>query len=138
MADIPIPVVETLIHPPLGLVKRALITGVFSGEGSLSRPTGALPPFNNVNAYGLTWSIFNIPAGWGRELGSPQYYEPRLVQLSTVHADYEGHQLISEWHDFFSEGVYWLWQNAGPLYVHFVISPGVVLNFWWLVRGPLG
>jgi hypothetical protein len=56
-----------------------------------------------------------------------------MMRLSTVHTDLSGHDITSEWHDFFSEGVYWLWANPGPTRVHYDISPGVVVNFFWLL-----
>lgn len=126
-----------LIHPPIGFLRRALITGIFSGSGDLTRATGALPPFNNVNAYGLTWSIFSVPIGFGKIEGHPDVYYERLVQFSTVHEDFEAHQMISEYHDFHAEGIYWMWETAGPKKVHYEIAPGVQLNLYWLeVRIP--
>lgn len=131
------PVGNLLIHPPIGFLRRAVIPGVISGSGDLTRPTGALPPFNNVNAYGLSWSIFSIPAGFGKAEGFPDVYYERLVQLSTVHEDFEGHQMISEYHDFHAEGLYWLWETAGPKAVHYEVTPGVELVVYWLeVRIP--
>jgi hypothetical protein len=125
------PILEAILHPPLGLIQRELI-GTVSGSGDLTRDTGALPPFNNVNAYGLTWDIFTLPAGWGIEFGFPNVYEPRLLQAATVHRDFAGHDIVSEYHDFYAEGIYWLWENPGPQYVHYEISPGIELTLFWL------
>jgi len=127
------PISEALLHPPLGLIKRLLIPGTFENSGDLQRMTGALPPFNNVNAYGLTWSFFTIPAGFGQTPGFPVIYDERMLQLSTVHTSFDGHDVISEYHDFRVDGIYWLWQNPGPTRIHYEIAPGVVLTFFWLV-----
>jgi hypothetical protein len=127
------PVHDLLTAPPLGFIRRTLIPGVFAGSGDLTRPQAIpVPPFNNVNAYGLTWDIFTVPAEFGFILGSPLFYFERLVQLSTIHADAAGHQLVSEFHDFHVEGIYWLWANAGPTRVHYEIQTGVTLVLYWL------
>jgi hypothetical protein len=123
---------ELLLHPPLGLITRELITGVFDGSGDLDR-SGPTPPFNHVNAFGLTWDFFTVPAGMGRTLGNPVIYEQRMLQLSTVHEGFDGHALVSEYHDFYAEGIYWLFANPGPLRVHYEIAPGVEVTFFWLL-----
>lgn len=128
-----VPLLQTILHPPLGAVRREIIPGTFSGAGDLQRPASVLPPFQNVNAYGLTWSIFTVPPGYGRRLGSPDVYDQRIVQVGTVHEDPDGHRLTSEWHEFHVEGVYWLWENPGPHHVHYEIGPGVSLVFYWLI-----
>lgn len=131
--NIPTPIVDLVLHPPLGLLKRELITGTFTGSGDLTRSTGALPPFDNVNAYGLTWDIFSISDTIGFTLGSPVVYERRVCQLSTVHRGYDGHDLVSEYHEFAAEGLYWLWDNPGPQRVHYEIPSNVVLVLYWLI-----
>jgi len=126
------PILEALLHPPLGLLKRELITGTFSGSGDLTR-SGTTAPFNNVNAYGLTWSFFTVPAPFGFEFGSPDIYEHRMIQLSTIHTDGGAHDFISEFRDFRSEGLYWLWANPGPTKIHYEIQVGVSVVFYCLV-----
>lgn len=125
------PISTLLQRPPILLLTRELI-GDFTGEGDLTRPGGG-PPFQHVNAYGLSWSATTIPGGMGRQVGSPTIFEQRLVQLSTIHEDGAGHELISEYHDFQVEGLYWLWENAAPSRIHYVITPGVELTFFWLL-----
>jgi len=128
-----VPIFEALIHPPLGAIQRELIPGVFSGAGDLDRKTGNLPPFNNVNAYGLTWTFFTVPAAFGRIAGDPIVFEERMLQLSTIHADALGHEFTSEFHDFRSEEIWWLWENTGPTRIHYEIQVGVVVVFFWLI-----
>jgi hypothetical protein len=127
-----VPILETILHPPIGALQREII-GNFSGSGDLTRPAFALPPFQNVNAYGLTWDIFTLPSGWSIFYGFPNIYTPRLLQASTVHQDISGHNIISEYHDFYVEGIYWLWENPGPQLVHYEISPGIELVLYWLI-----
>ena len=133
MPQIPVPIVDVLFHPPLGLLSRELIVGLISGPTDLTRNTGQLAPFDNVNAYGLSWSFFTVPAGFGSSPGFPIIYEERMVQASTVHTDFAGHDLLSEFHSFYSEGIYWLWENPGPTRVHVEVAPGLSIQAYWLV-----
>lgn len=127
------PLLETILHPPLGALKRELITGLRTGAGDLTRATGSLAPFNHVNAYGLTWDFITVPSGFGRELGSPVVFEERMIQASTIHTGFDGHDLVSEYHAFTVEGIYWLWANPGPTRIHYEIAPGVSVQFFWLI-----
>lgn len=129
----PIPIAQALIHPPIGFLQRLLIPGVFAGAGDLTRPAAVIPPFNNVNAFGLAWSFITVPSTIGVEFGTPNVYEERMLQLSTHHFDIAGHELVTEYHSFSVEGIYWLWENAGPSRVHYDIRIGVTLTFFWLV-----
>lgn len=124
---------QSILHPPIGFLQRELIPGTFTDSGDLTRPASVLPPFNNVNAYGLTWSFFSVPVGIGRDLGTPDVFEERMVQLSAMYEDFAGHELVGEFHDFRVEGIYWLWEQAGPKRIHYEILDGVELVFHWLI-----
>lgn len=86
-----------------------------------------------MNAYGLTWDFFTVPAPFGYEFGSPAIYEHRMLQLSTIHTDGAGHDFISEYRSFAVEGLYWLWENPFPTKIHYEIQVGVTVTFFWLV-----
>lgn len=124
-----VPVLEAILHPPLGALTREIIPGVFTGSHDFTRPGGPLA----VNAYGLTWDIFTLPTNWGITYGQPNVYSPRLLQANTIHTGLDGHDLVSEYHDFYTEGIYWLWANPFPSRVHVEISPGVELAFFWII-----
>jgi hypothetical protein len=130
--SIQIPIGGNILHPPLGILQRELIPGLFTGSGDLTRP-GPTPPFNNVNAVGLSWSFFTVPAPFGYRVGDPIIYYERMIQLSTIHQDIGTHQLVSEVYDAYADGHYWMWQEAGPSRVHYEICPGVDVVFYWLI-----
>lgn len=127
-----VPILETLLHPPLGLLKRELITGTFSGAGSIDRVSGPV----GVNAYGLTWDIVTIPDGYGYIIGTPTVYYERIIQAATSHVGLDSHELLSEWHEFNVEGAYWLWDNPLPHKIYYNIGVGIELALFWLVIGP--
>lgn len=122
-----------ILRPPYGALRRELIPGIFSGSGDLDRNTGALPPFNNVNAFGLEWTFFTVPAALGYQVGQPLVYYERMIQLTTIHTDALGHDVVSEIFDAHAEGLYWRWNEAGPTRIHYEIFPFVEVVFQWLI-----
>lgn len=131
-----VPILDAILHPPLGAMQREIIPGLFTGAGDFQRNDGHLPPWNNVNAYGMTWTFVTVPAGFGFQLGSPIVFDERMLQVSTVHTDFAGHDIISEYHEFHVEGIYWLWANVGPTRVHVEAAPGLSVQLYWLVVHP--
>jgi len=124
--------VRTLLHPPFGWLRREVIAGTFSGSGDLDRNTGALPPFDNVNAYGLRWSFFTVPAPFGYDLGSPRVYHNRMIQITVRYRDALGNDQDLEVYDVhFEQAIFW--KEPGPLLIHYEIAPGVDVVFEWLI-----
>lgn len=126
------PVADAILHPPYGAMRRELIAGLFSGSGDLQRATGALPPFNHVNAYGLRTSFFTVPAGLGYQVGNPNVYFDRIVQLTAIYEDALGNDDTLEIVDIHFERI-WLWFEPAPLKIHYEIFPGVSVNFEWMI-----
>lgn len=129
MPDIDLPIVQQLLHPPVTLLRRELVTGLFSGSGSLTRAAGPI----GVNAFGLSWDFFTVPAGFGFTLGVPVIYEERMLNLAAIHSSLDGHAFVSEYHAFYADGIYWQWENSFPTRVDYDIAPGVSLVFHWLL-----
>lgn len=126
------PVAGALFHPPYGFTRRELVPGLFSGSGDLERDTGALPPFNHVNAYGLRWTFFTVPDGIGRRFGSPDIFDRRMLQLTARYRNLDDSDDDLEVLEVFSEHT-WFWQEPGPLLIHYEIYPFVEVVFEWLI-----
>jgi hypothetical protein len=126
------PILDTVLHPPYGAMRRELISGVFSGSGTLTRATGAAAPFNNVNAYGLRTSFFTVPIHAGRELGSPDVFLDRVVQLTARYDDALGNADDLEVHNVHFEHV-WLWLEPGPALIHYEVFPNFEVVFEWII-----
>ena len=117
---------------------------MFEGDGELTRPAFAFPPFNNVNAFGIAVDFFTIPERIGRKHGFIDQFEERIVQICTVHTDQDGHDFVSEYmwqvEEFsgvFCDGAVWIWANAGPTKVGYSIFPGCVVVFHWMIARGL-
>lgn len=129
MPSIELPIKFPFNQLPIQLVVRETITGVFSGSGSLTRPSGPI----GVDAFGITWDFFTIPAGFGSTPGNPTLYENQMLQLGVVHQDLGTHQYFSEYHAFNVEGIYLMFSLLAPVEVQYTIAPGVQVVFFWLV-----
>jgi len=129
MPSIELPIKVPFMQLPIELVVRETIAGVFSGSGSLTRPAGPI----GVDAFGITWDFFTVPAGFGSTPGNPTQFENRMLQLGVVHQDLGTHQYYSEFHDFTVEGIYLMFSLIAPVRVDYTIAPGVEVSFFWLV-----
>jgi hypothetical protein len=127
--SIAVGVIEQFLNPGLTNMTRELIPGLFSGTGSLTRPSGPLP----VDAVGIVCSFFIVPERYGRTFGEPLEWEPRMVQLAVIHTLKDGHEVVSEYRDMHSEALPFLWSVAYPTRVDYTIAPGVQVVFHWLL-----
>jgi hypothetical protein len=122
-------VIEQFLHPPLGVLTREIIPGLASGSGVLTRPRGPVP----VDAFGVTFTFFTVPAGYGYQLGNIREYDVRMLQLSVVHTLLDGHSIVSENFNVNSDNLPILWAVALPTQIQYYIAPGVQVQFWWLL-----
>jgi len=125
---ITLPVVDQFIHPAIGLLSRAIIPGLFSGDGSLT------PPQNPIIAltYGLTWSFFTVPPGLGYTVGNPNVYRDGLLQLASTYALADGHIVTLQVEWMRTDGGCYLWNEPLPDSVLYHIWPGLEVVFEWL------
>lgn len=129
MPQVTLPVSSVLPYLNIVTLVRETIVGGLTGTGSLTRPAGPI----GVDAFGISWDFFTVPAGYGSIPGTPLRYEDRMIQIGVVHADLGGHTYYSEYHDFDVEGIYLVFQQLAPVRVDYTIAPGVVVAAFWLV-----
>lgn len=122
ITSVSIPVADLLLHPPLGLLKLSISPGVLSGVGRIQlfgQPVDV--------AYGLWWSIVEVPIGFGLTEGVINEFEQRLIQLRVVH-NIAGQLICSEFLDANFAEVLFTWHEFKPYAIDFHITPGVVLD----------
>ena len=129
MPSLELPASSVLPYLQLLHLVRETISGAKTGSGSLTRPSGPI----GVDAFGITWDFFTVPAGFGSTPGNPTRYENEMLQLGVVHQDLGTHQYYSEYHSFDAEGLYLVFANLAPTQIDYNIAPGVVVSFFWLV-----
>lgn len=128
MPAVSVPIIDQLAHPSFGLLTRSATLGTFTGTGTLTPPQNPLVALT----YGISWSFFTIPAGFGVLLGDPNEYFDRILQLSSEYQDLGGHSFLSQISAEFADGGFYLWEEPLPFAIHYYITPGCAVNFFWL------
>jgi len=123
--------IDFISHPTLNLVQPTRIDPPRQGKGRLIRP--GLPGQDfGVNAFGLVWTITQLPDGIGKIDGNPLTWRPRILQLSTIHTLADGTDWITEEQSFSINQFVWRWTEPIPTYVDYAIVPGGTVQFSWL------
>jgi len=129
MVVVPSGVIDQFLHPPLALCTREIIVGLKTGAGTLTRVRGPVP----VDAFGITFTFFTVPDGYGYVPGVVREYHRRIIDLAIIHTMLDGHQVVSERHSIYSEDKPVLWSIALPARVEYDIAPGVQVQFHWIL-----
>jgi hypothetical protein len=139
MPELPIPIGEQFLHPPIGVLAPFLDwRGPYAGNLTITHRHDG-PPIGNT--FGVMWQ-FNgiIPIGWGFENGwvsdDGQYeqstYETRLFQLVVQHQFRSGvwttTQLIEP---MYAPGAA-MWEVALPGRLGLLVAPGIRIDLYYL------
>jgi hypothetical protein len=128
MPSVSVPIIDQLTHPAIGLLTRSASIGSFSGSGTLTPPQNPLVALT----YGVTWSFFTVPSGYGRELGDPDQFFDRIIQFAVEYGLLGGHSVLTQVEAEFSDGGMYLWNEPLPTALHYYIAPGVTVILYWL------
>ncbi len=129
MPQVSIPIIDQLVHPSLGLLSKSLPFTL--GPGG----TGALvPPQNPLVAltYGIRWTIFTIPAGYGKTTQNPDVYQDPFLQLSSVYTIIGGDDITVQTEQEKIDDSQYFWNEPLPTEILYWIAPGVTIVFNWL------
>jgi len=122
------PISALLGNMPPSLLQRELITPDRTGEGDLTRPGGAL----TVAAQGLMWQVVSAPVGIGIDEGAPDTYEIDVLQLGFVRSLNDGSTYFGDTSVIRQPVGVWAWGSVTPTRIHYWVTPGVTIRFWWL------
>lgn len=123
--------IDFVAHPTLNLVQPTRIDPPRTGKGRLIRPGIPGQDFG-VNAFGLTWTITQLPEGIGKIDGNPLTWRPRILQLTTIHTLADGTEWITEEATMSINQFVWRWSEPLPTYIDYAIVPGGTIQFHWL------
>lgn len=120
-------VIDLVRGPPRSLL-QPFGSQLLSGRGVLgTQPPGAL------HSFGGTWSIFTMPAGYGKDDGALVEWHRRIGQFVVIREGAADITYIDVLDDSHWEGDFILWQFPNPTEVQYDIAPGVQLLWRWLV-----
>lgn len=127
--DIRVPIESLISAPPLGFLRRELITPDRTGESTLTRTVGPVA----VDAFGLAWEFVSVAPGIGTNEGAPDELFTKALELQLVHTLGDS-TLIESAHAQFNFGdAFWIFTPMLPTYVRYWIGPGVTVRFFWLI-----
>ena len=129
MANISLPVIDALLHPPLGVLSRtAAVANPYSGPLVSIAP----PSFGIFPAYGVVMKIHSVGAERGRSVGFPVIFNPPLGVMSLHYTDLSGFDIVQQVTDWTFEAQPMLWIEPLPALFVVYLSPTVVLDLFWL------
>lgn len=129
MPNVTIPIIDMLLHPPLGVLSRSA-----DPANPQAGPFVALAPpsFGLFPAYGCVLMVHSVGAFHGRDVSFPIEFDPPLGKIAVNYTDLGGSvivQQLSLW-TYSSQPV--LWDIPLPSLFTAYLSPDVVLDLFWL------
>lgn len=124
-------VISEFAHPPWGQLHREL--GSLVGPGPTTAVLKRIRGPINVDAFGMSWSLFTVPSGYGHAVGVVDNYYDMLAQFGVLFTDLSGHDFYGQMIDVRQDGLYVLFDQQLPTQVDLWVAPGVVLQHYWLV-----
>lgn len=122
-------VIQLASHPPIGVISRETHSSIDSTTLNIQRIRGPV----NVDAFGISFDFFTIPAEFGWANGITKRYENRILQFSPLFTDLSGHNFHQEPTDVYEEGLYWYFPDLFPTQIDVFVTVGCVVIPYWLV-----
>lgn len=126
---LPTGVIDLAAHPPFGILSREVAASIDHTSTNIKRIRGPV----NVDAFGISFSFFTIPAAFGSALGVVQEYEQRVLQFAPLYTDLSGHTFHSGVTDVYQEGLYYYFADLFPTQIDVYVTVGCVVIPSWLV-----
>jgi len=87
----------------------------------------------NVDAFGISFDFFTIPAAFGYSSGITKRYELTILQFAPLYTDLSGHTFHSQITDVNEEGLYFYFEDLFPTRIDIHVTVGCVVIPYWLV-----
>jgi microsomal dipeptidase-like Zn-dependent dipeptidase len=129
MPSVPQGVVQLFAHPPFGILSRETHASIDHTTANIQRIRGPV----NVDAFGISFDFFTIPAAFGWTEGLVKRYENRILQFAPLYTDLAGHTFHSQITDVYEEGLYFYFEDLFPSRIDVYVTVGCVVIPYWLV-----
>lgn len=132
MPEVTLPVIETLLSPPLRLLARRPASGALIGRGRLPNWQGGA----SFGAWGLSFTVADIPVGLGYTETLFHEYELPLFQIAVWYRDIEGLPHIQEQYSSRVEFGTWRFENGLAYAVDYWVLPFCSVSWSYLELPP--
>lgn len=129
MPNISLPVIDTLLHPPLGVLSRTAAAGNPQANPFIAI---APPTFGLFPAYGCVLKIHSVGAFHGRDVSFPVEYDPPLGKLALHYTDLSGFDIIRQAGLWTYDAQVLLWDEPLPALFTLYCQPDVLCDLFWL------
>ena len=129
MVQVPQGVVQLIAQPPFGILRRETLGPLTAGLSSVQRVRGPI----GVDAFGISFSFFTIPAAFGWTDGVVKVYEERILQWAPIYTDLTGHDFVGGIYDLHQEGELLFFPQALPTRIDVSVQVGCTVIFYFLV-----
>ncbi|SRR5712691_3662981 len=129
MPQVPSGVVGLLAHPPYGVLTRETGFTLTSGVTQIQRIRGPV----NVDAFGLSFSFFTIPAAFGRTTRIHTDFELPIVEVAPLYTLFDGHTFYGPTQVLTHEGDLIFLDQLFPTRIDVWVQVGCVVTQFWLV-----
>jgi hypothetical protein len=150
MPDVPVGIIDTILHPPIGvLIPRLDYHGPYEGNVTVTEfSTTPGPIFTDIDvraSYGVVVQLNGaIPAGFGFTNGwvsddtlyDEAIYDVRLLQLVVQHQFSGGAWVSTQVENIYSFPKVILWTEALPGRVGLLVAPGLAFDLLFLGVQP--
>ena len=129
MVQVPSGVIGLLAHPPYGLLTREVGFTLTAGLTQIQRIRGPV----TVDAFGLSFSFFTIPAKFGRTQQVNLDYEVPIVEFAPVYTLFDGNQIQGPSTLLTHEGDILYFDQLLPTHINVWVQVGCVVVQYWVV-----
>lgn len=130
MPGLNLPIIEALVHPPVGALSRTPVDG-----NPLAGPFIALaPPQNPLVAltYGIVLRVNTVGDFRGRDVSSPVTFEHPLGKIAVRYLDFTGGEIIRQVTPWLHDDQDYIWEEPLPTLWTLYMDPDVLADLFWL------
>jgi hypothetical protein len=129
MPQIPSGIIGALSHPPYGLLSRETLGPLTAGVTTIVRTRGPI----NVDAFGMSFSFFTIPAAFGSEQRVHLDYEVPIVEFAPLYTMFDGHTVYGDTVTLFHEGDLLFFDQLFPTQIDVWVQVGCTVIPYFLL-----
>src|ERR1700693_3444989 len=129
MVQVPSGIISALSHPPVKLLSRETLGPLTSGVYTLNRTRGPIA----VDAFGITFSFFSIPAAFGYTDTTVRNYDDAICSWNVEQTMFDGHTVLTPEERVYHEGDLYFFNTLFPTTLHVWVQVGCTVIPYFLL-----
>lgn len=129
MVQVPSGIISQLPHPPYGFLGRETGFSLAAGVTQIQRIRGPV----TVDAFGISFSFFTVPAAFGWKQQVHKDYELVIVEFAPLYTLFDGHSVYGPAQQVTHEGDIYYFDQLLPTRIDVWVQVGCVVTQYWVV-----